>query len=112
MRRHASSQACSHEPRHLIAISGPRPREARISDSHIPPTVPDAEQSAADLARTIADINALDPAPNAIIHTAEVTRRGWREHHESAVALRRHSQRVTAVFSSIARPAGGSGRFP
>lgn len=107
----ATSQACSDDPRPLIAISGPRPRDAQISDSHIPPNVPGAEQSAADLARTIADINVLDRAPNAIIPTGEFTRRGWREHHESAAALRRHWQRVTVVFSPIAQPGGRIGEI-
>ena len=107
----ATSQACSDDPRPLIAISGPRPRDAQISASHIPPTVPGTEQSAADLARTIADLNALDRTPNAIIPTGEFTRRGSREHHELAAALRRHWQRVTAVFSPIARPGGRIGEI-
>ena len=64
---------------------------AQISDTHIARSVPDAEQRAADLARTIADINALNPAPDAIIHTGDVTHGGRREDCELAAALLRQA---------------------
>ena len=64
---------------------------AQISDTHIARSVPDAEQRAADLARTIADINALNPAPDAIIHTGDVTHGGRREDYELAAALLRQA---------------------
>ncbi len=65
---------------------------AQISDTHIARSLPDAEQRAADLARTIADINTLDPAPDAIIHTGDVTHGGRREDYELAAALLRQAQ--------------------
>ena len=64
---------------------------AQISDTHIARSVPDAEQRAADLARTIAEINALNPAPDAIIHTGDVTHGGRREDYELAAALLRQA---------------------
>ena len=64
---------------------------AQISDTHIARSVHDAEQRAADLARTIADINALNPAPDAIIHTGDVTHGGRREDYELAAALLRQA---------------------
>ena len=64
---------------------------AQISDTHIARSVPDAEQRAADLARTIADMNALNPAPDAIIHTGDVTHGGRREDYELAAALLRQA---------------------
>ena len=60
---------------------------AQISDTHIVHGVPDADRRIADLARTIADINALDPPPDAIIHTGDVTHGGRREDYALAASL-------------------------
>lgn len=60
---------------------------AQISDTHIVHGVPDAEQRVADLERTIADINALDPPPDAIIHTGDVTHGGRPEDYALVAAL-------------------------
>lgn len=49
---------------------------AHISDTHIALTTPDADQRMSDLALTIADINVLDPVPDLIIHTGDITHSG------------------------------------
>ena len=49
---------------------------AQISDTHIALDTPDAENRIADFERTIADINALDPAPDVIVHTGDIVHNG------------------------------------
>ena len=65
---------------------------AQISDTHIARGAPDADQRAADLARTIADINSLDPGPDAIIHTGDITHGGDREDYALAACLLRRAR--------------------
>jgi 3',5'-cyclic AMP phosphodiesterase CpdA len=61
---------------------------AQISDTHIALDACDAERRICDFERTIADINALDPAPEVIIHTGDVVHNGrWRS-DEYAEAVR------------------------
>jgi 3',5'-cyclic AMP phosphodiesterase CpdA len=62
---------------------------AQISDTHIALGTADTDRRAADLARTLADINALDPAPDVIIHTGDVVHGGRREDYAAAASLRR-----------------------
>jgi 3',5'-cyclic AMP phosphodiesterase CpdA len=52
---------------------------AQISDTHIALDTPDADQRISDFVRTIADINALDPAPDLIVHTGDIVHNGRRE---------------------------------
>jgi 3',5'-cyclic-AMP phosphodiesterase len=59
---------------------------AQISDTHITLDTPDAEQRARDFARTIADINALDPGPDVIVHTGDITHNGRQDEYAQAVA--------------------------
>lgn len=59
---------------------------AQISDTHIALDTPDANQRAADLARSIADINALDPAPDLIIHTGDIVHSGRRDEYALAAS--------------------------
>lgn len=59
---------------------------AQISDTHIALDTPDAEQRARDFARTIADINALDPGPDVIVHTGDITQNGRQDEYAQAVA--------------------------
>jgi 3',5'-cyclic-AMP phosphodiesterase len=59
---------------------------AQISDTHITLDTPDAEQRARDFALTIADINALDPVPDVIVHTGDVTHNGRQDEYAQAVA--------------------------
>jgi 3',5'-cyclic AMP phosphodiesterase CpdA len=61
---------------------------AQISDTHLALDSPDAEQRIRDLACTIADINALDPAADVIVHTGDIVHNGRRdEYAEAAAAL-------------------------
>jgi 3',5'-cyclic-AMP phosphodiesterase len=60
---------------------------AQISDTHIALGAPDAGCRAADLERTLADINGLDPAPDVIIHTGDVVHGGRREDYAAAASL-------------------------
>jgi 3',5'-cyclic-AMP phosphodiesterase len=60
---------------------------AQISDTHIALGAADADRRAADLERTLADINALDPAPDVIIHTGDVVHGGRREDYAAAASL-------------------------
>lgn len=58
---------------------------AQISDTHIALDSPDADQRIRDFELTIADINALDPAPDVIVHTGDIVHSGKQD--EYALAL-------------------------
>jgi len=60
---------------------------AQISDTHIASDAPDADQRIRDFARTIADINTLDPAPDMIVHTGDIVHNGRRDEYAQAVAV-------------------------
>src|SRR5215470_16426291 len=60
---------------------------AQIFDTHIALDTPDAERRLADFARTIADINALDPAPDVIVHTGDIVHNGRTDEYAQAVAV-------------------------
>ena len=49
---------------------------AQISDTHLTLDTPDADRRMYDFASTIADINALDPAPDVIVHTGDIVHNG------------------------------------
>ncbi len=57
---------------------------AQISDTHITCDHPQAAARADDLRCCIADINRLDPQPDAVIHTGDLTHRGRPEEFEAA----------------------------
>jgi Icc protein len=59
---------------------------AQISDTHIALDTPDADQRIRDFERTIADINALDPAPDVIVHTGDIVHNGRQDEYARAVA--------------------------
>ena len=59
---------------------------AQISDTHITLDTADADRRTGDLARTIADINALDPAPDVIVHTGDIVHNGRQDEYARAVA--------------------------
>jgi 3',5'-cyclic-AMP phosphodiesterase len=59
---------------------------AQISDTHLTLDTPDANQRISDFAITIADINALDPAPDVIVHTGDIVHNGRQEEYAQAVA--------------------------
>jgi 3',5'-cyclic AMP phosphodiesterase CpdA len=60
---------------------------AQISDTHIALDTPDADQRLRDFERTVADINALDPAPDAIVHTGDIVHNGRRDEYAQAAAI-------------------------
>jgi Icc protein len=60
---------------------------AQISDTHIALDAPDADQRIRDFEITIADINALDPAPDAIVHTGDIVHNGRPDEYGKAVAI-------------------------
>jgi 3',5'-cyclic AMP phosphodiesterase CpdA len=59
---------------------------AQISDTHLALDTPDAEQRIRDFALTIAHINALDPAPDVIVHTGDIVHNGRQDEYAQAVA--------------------------
>jgi len=59
---------------------------AQISDTHIALDTPDADQRVRDFERTVADINALDPAPDVIVHTGDIVHNGRQDEYAQAVA--------------------------
>ena len=59
---------------------------AQISDTHIALDAPDADQRIRDFALTVADINALDPAPDVIVHTGDIVHNGRQDEYAQAVA--------------------------
>jgi 3',5'-cyclic-AMP phosphodiesterase len=60
---------------------------AHISDTHLALDTSDADRRIRDFALTIADINALDPAPDLIVHTGDIVHNGRRDEYAQAVAL-------------------------
>jgi 3',5'-cyclic AMP phosphodiesterase CpdA len=60
---------------------------AQISDTHIALDTPDADRRMRDFALTIADINALDPAPDVIVHTGDIVHNGRQDEYAQAVAI-------------------------
>jgi 3',5'-cyclic AMP phosphodiesterase CpdA len=60
---------------------------AQISDTHIALDTPDADQRISDFRRTIADINALDPAPDVIIHTGDIVHNGRPDEYAEAANI-------------------------
>jgi 3',5'-cyclic-AMP phosphodiesterase len=60
---------------------------AQISDTHLTLDTPDANQRISDFAITIADINALDPAPDVIVHTGDIVHNGRQDEYAQAVAM-------------------------
>jgi 3',5'-cyclic-AMP phosphodiesterase len=60
---------------------------AQISDTHIALDTADAGRRLRDFAVTIADINTLDPAPDAIIHTGDIVHNGRPDEYAEAAAI-------------------------
>jgi 3',5'-cyclic AMP phosphodiesterase CpdA len=60
---------------------------AQISDTHIALDTPDAEQRIRDFALTVADLNALDPTPDVIVHTGDIVHNGRPDEYAQAVAI-------------------------
>jgi len=60
---------------------------AQISDTHLALDTPDAEQRIRDFERTVADLNALAPAPDVIVHTGDVVHNGRQDEYARAIAI-------------------------
>ena len=58
---------------------------AQISDTHL--ALDTADQRIGDFARTIVDINTLDPAPDLIVHTGDVVHNGRQDEYAEAVRI-------------------------
>jgi 3',5'-cyclic AMP phosphodiesterase CpdA len=96
---------------------------AQVTDTHIAHDAPDAARRASDLERTIADINALDPAPDAVIHTGDLVHGGRRADYALAASLlgmarapvfvtagnRDDRENLRRAFARLPWPAAGSG---
>ena len=59
---------------------------AQISDTHIALDSPDADRRIQDFELTVADINALDPAPDVIVHTGDIVHNGRQDEYVQAMA--------------------------
>jgi 3',5'-cyclic AMP phosphodiesterase CpdA len=59
---------------------------AQISDTHLALDTPDTDQRIRDLELTVVDINALDPAPDVIVHTGDIVHNGRQDEYAQAVA--------------------------
>jgi 3',5'-cyclic-AMP phosphodiesterase len=60
---------------------------AQISDTHIALDSLDADQRRRDFECTIADINALDPLPDAIVHTGDIVHNGRQDEYAEAFRI-------------------------
>jgi 3',5'-cyclic AMP phosphodiesterase CpdA len=60
---------------------------AQISDTHIALDAPDADQRIRDFEVAIADINALDPAPDVIVHTGDIVHNGRQDEYAEAARI-------------------------
>ena len=60
---------------------------AQISDTHLALDTPDAERRRRDFESTIADINALDPPADVIVHSGDIVHNGRQDEYAEAVAL-------------------------
>jgi 3',5'-cyclic AMP phosphodiesterase CpdA len=60
---------------------------AQISDTHLTLNTPDADQRRSDFALTIADLNALDPPADVIVHTGDVVHNGRKDEYAEAAAI-------------------------
>jgi 3',5'-cyclic-AMP phosphodiesterase len=60
---------------------------AQISDTHLALDSPGAERRRRDFASTIADINAIDPAADVIVHTGDIAHNGRQDEYAEARAI-------------------------
>jgi Icc protein len=71
---------------------------AQISDTHIALDTPDADRRIRDFEATVADINALDPAPDVIFHTGDIVHNGRPEEYAEAVRILDRAHRPVYVI--------------
>jgi 3',5'-cyclic-AMP phosphodiesterase len=72
---------------------------AQISDTHIALDTPDADRRISDFERTIADINALDPAPDVIVHTGDIVHNGRADEYAKAAGVLAKARRPVYVLA-------------
>jgi 3',5'-cyclic-AMP phosphodiesterase len=60
---------------------------AQISDSHIDPEHPNGADRIRDLERCVADINRLNPLPDAVIHTGDLAHDGTPEKYQEVARI-------------------------
>lgn len=60
---------------------------AHISDTHLDPGEPNAAHRVRDFERCVADINGLDPQPDAVIHTGDITHNGTPAKYREALRI-------------------------
>jgi 3',5'-cyclic AMP phosphodiesterase CpdA len=60
---------------------------AQISDTHIALDTPDADCRRGDFERTVADINALDPQPDVVVHTGDIVHNGRADEYTVAASI-------------------------
>lgn len=72
---------------------------AQISDTHIALDTSDADRRISDFERTIADINALDPAPDVIVHTGDIVHNGRPDEYARAAAILARARRPVYVLA-------------
>src|SRR5271155_2710952 len=60
---------------------------AQISDTHLALDSSDVDQRISDFERTVADLNALDPAPDVIVHTGDIVHNGRADEYARAAAI-------------------------
>jgi Icc protein len=71
---------------------------AQISDTHIALDTPDADRRMSDFERTIADINALNPAADVIVHTGDIVHNGRSDEYAEAVRILAKAQAPVYVI--------------
>jgi Icc protein len=72
---------------------------AQISDTHLALDSPDADQRIRDFERTVADLNALDPAPDVVVHTGDVVHNGRQDEYAEAVRIMAKARAPTYVLA-------------
>jgi 3',5'-cyclic AMP phosphodiesterase CpdA len=60
---------------------------AQISDTHLCLDCEDAGRRATDFSDTVADINALDPLPDLVVHTGDVVHNGREDEYRAAAEI-------------------------
>lgn len=72
---------------------------AHISDTHIALDAPDGDRRMREFADTIADINALDPAPDVIVHSGDIVHNGRKDEYARAVDILSAAHAPTYVMA-------------
>jgi 3',5'-cyclic AMP phosphodiesterase CpdA len=72
---------------------------AQISDTHLIVDGPGSAQRIADFKSVIADINALDPAPDLIVHTGDIVHNGRTDEYAAAAAILRRARAPVYVMA-------------